>query len=171
MSKSTWSKGRLSVRLSHVCETDCNRFLLDKESTVCTDRCNRTKIPEHANSASSPAWEADVLLNYEHLFFVQKVDGEERFPLLFSVQREGAAGETQTCGILPKRQMLYPIALRADKRRQRHESSPQDKWIGAPLGGRFSNLHCALTVSRDGCFPVICRGNSVIQPSRAAYVQ
>src|SRR6266403_5282092 len=49
--------------------------------------------------------------------------------------------------------------------------SPQDKWIGAPLGGRFSNLHCALTVSRDGCFPVICRGNSVIQPSRAAYVQ
>ena len=87
MSKSTWSKGRLSVRLSHVCETDCNRFLLDKESTGCTDRCNRTKIPEHANSASAPAWEADVLLNYEHLFFVQKVDGEERFPLLFSVQR------------------------------------------------------------------------------------
>jgi len=122
MSKSAWSKGRLSVRLSHVCETDCNRFLLDKESTGCTDRCNRTKITEHANSASAPAWEADVLLNYEHLFFVQRVDGEERFQLLFSVQREGAAGETQTCGILPKRQMLYPITLRADKRRQRHES-------------------------------------------------
>jgi hypothetical protein len=34
----------------------------------------------------APAWEADVLLNYEHLFFVQKVGGEERFPLLFSVQ-------------------------------------------------------------------------------------
>src|SRR6267378_3205572 len=67
MSKSTWSKGRLSVRLSHVCETDCNRFLLDKESTGCTDRCNRTKIPEHANSARAPAWEAEVLLHHESL--------------------------------------------------------------------------------------------------------
>src|SRR5947209_8213648 len=98
----------------------------------------------------------------------------------------GAAGETQTCGILPKRQMLYPIALRVAHgsfrattkdenepgeqsfvfkeigdyfRRSRQEKgsvmsrSPQDKWIGAPLGGRFSNLHCALTVSREGYFP------------------
>ena len=153
MSKSTWSKGRLSVRLSHVCETDCNRFLLDKESTGCTDRCNRTKIPEHADSASAPAWEADVLLNYEHLFFVQKVDGEERFPLLFSVQREGAAGETQTCGILPKGRCSIQLRYEQTREGSVMSRSPQDKWIGAPLGGRFSNLHCALTVSRDGCFP------------------
>jgi hypothetical protein len=64
-------------------------------------------------------------------FFVQKIGGEERFPLLFSVQ-ESAAGETQTCGILPKRQMLYPIALRADNRRQRHES------LTARLAGKSS---------------------------------
>jgi len=32
------------------------------------------------------AWEAGVLLNYEHLLFEQKVNGEERFFLLFPVQ-------------------------------------------------------------------------------------
>lgn len=35
---------------------------------------NLTKRPSKP-ATSTPAWVADVLLNYEHPFFVQKVDG------------------------------------------------------------------------------------------------
>src|SRR5258708_1724624 len=43
----------------------------------------------------------------------QRVNGEERFFLLFSVQRDGAPGETRTPDPLVRSQMLYPAELRA----------------------------------------------------------
>jgi len=39
-----------------------------------------------ATDRRAPAWEAGVLPHYEHLLFKQKVNGEERFFLLFSIQ-------------------------------------------------------------------------------------
>jgi len=39
-----------------------------------------------ATDRRAPAWEAGVLRNCEHLLFEQKVNGEEGFFLLFSVQ-------------------------------------------------------------------------------------
>src|SRR5437762_3453871 len=43
----------------------------------------------------------------------QRVNGEERFFLLFSIQRDGAPGETRTPDPLVRSQMLYPAELRA----------------------------------------------------------
>jgi hypothetical protein len=66
-----------------------------------------------ATDRRAPAWEAGLLLNYEHLLFEQTVNGEERLFLLFSIQGDGAPGRTRTCGILLRRQTLYPTELRA----------------------------------------------------------
>jgi hypothetical protein len=39
-----------------------------------------------ATDRRAPAWEAGVLLNYEHLLFEQTFNGEGRLFLLFSIQ-------------------------------------------------------------------------------------
>jgi hypothetical protein len=64
-------------------------------------------------ATSTLDWEAGVPLNDEYLLCEQKVNGEERFFLLFFVQSNGAPGQTRTGDPLLRRQTLYPTELRA----------------------------------------------------------
>ena len=102
---------------------------------------------------NTPAWEADVLLNYEHLFFVQKstVKGDSHYSFQFNKRARPA--RLKPVAFCLKGRCSIQLCYEQTREGTVMSRSPQDKWIGAPLGGRFSNLHCALTVSREEWFP------------------
>src|SRR6266853_619009 len=80
------------------------------------------------------------------LLFGQTVNGEERFFLFFSIQRDGAPGRTRTCGILLRSQLTTLIRTCRSERKARENQQlviNGDKLLtpfSSPLSSRFAAI-------------------------------